>query len=257
VQLHWSLEMTDAIRFEVKDTVAELCLCAPERRNAIGSREIALVKAAIESIPDACRLFVIRSEGSVFCAGANLKEITDGTMEGDDFQSMTNAIASLTIPSLAIVEGDVFGGGAELLFSCDFRLGVTGKDLKIPAASIGLCYPVEGIQRMTRRLGGTLVRKLLLTTEAVSFEELAQHNAFDWLVPSTEIKAESDALIARLTGLAPLSMASMLAIIKSVEEDRFDRAAAQRLADSCSESEDLSEGLLAIREKRAPKFMGR
>jgi enoyl-CoA hydratase/carnithine racemase len=134
---------------------------------------------------------------------------------------------------------------------------VTGKDLKIPAASIGLCYPVEGIQRMTRRLGGTLVRKLLLTTEAVSFEELAQHNAFDWLVPSTEIKAESDALIARLTGLAPLSMASMLAIIKSVEEDRFDRAAAQRLADSCSESEDLSEGLLAIREKRAPKFMGR
>ena len=74
--------MTDAIRFEVKDTVAELCLCGPERRNAIGSREIALVKAAIDSIPDTCRLFVIRSEGSVFCAGANLKEIADGTMEG-------------------------------------------------------------------------------------------------------------------------------------------------------------------------------
>jgi len=249
--------MTDAIRFEMKGDVAELCLCAPERRNAIGSQEISLVKSAIDSIPDTCRLFVIRSKGPVFCAGANLKEITNGTMDGDDFQSMTNAIASLTMPSLAIVEGDVIGGGAELLFSCDFRLGVTGKDLKIPAASVGLCYPVEGIQRMTRRLGGTLVRKLLLTTEAVSFEELVQHNAFDWLVPSTEIKAESDALIARLTGLAPFSMASMLAIIKSVEEDRFDRAAAQRLADSCSESEDLSEGLLAIREKRAPKFRGR
>ena len=249
--------MTDAISFEMKGDIAELCLCAPERRNAIGSREIGLVKSAIDSIPDTCRLFVIRSEGPVFCAGANLKEITGGTMDGDDFQSMTNTIASLAMPSLAIVDGDVFGGGAELLFSCDFRLGVTGKNLKIPAATVGLCYPVEGIQRMTQRLGSTLVRKLLLTTESVSFEELAQHNAFDWLVPSTDIKAESEALIARLTGLAPLSMASMLAIIKSVEEGRFDRTAAQAMADRCSQSEDLSEGLIAMGEKRPPEFKGR
>ena len=249
--------MTDAIRFEMKGDVAELCLCASERRNAIGSQEISLVKSAIDSIHDTCRLFVIRSEGSIFCAGANLKEITDGTMDGDDFQSMTNAIASLAMPSLAIVEGDVFGGGVELLFSCDFRLGVTGKHLKIPAASVGLCYPVGGIQRMTQRLGSTLVRKLLLTTESVSFEELTQPNAFDWLVPSTQIKTESDALIARLAGLAPLSISSMLAIIKSVEEGRFDRAAAQALADTCSQSEDFSEGLLAMREKRAPVFRRR
>jgi len=114
------------------------------------------------------------------------------------------------VPSLAIVEGDVFGGGAELLFSCDFRLGMTGKHLKIPAAAVGLCYPVEGIQRMTQRLGSTLVRKLLLTTESVSFEELAQHNAFDWLLPPAEIKTDSEALINSLTGLAPLSIAAML-----------------------------------------------
>ena len=47
----------------------------------------------------------------------------------------------------------------------------------------------------------------------------------------------------------------MLAIIKLVEEDRFDRVAAQALADVCSQSEDLSEGLLAIREKRAPVYL--
>ena len=249
--------MTDAIRFEMKGDVGRLCLCAPERRNAIGSQEISLVKSAIDSIPDTCRLFVIRSEGPVFCAGANLKEITDGTMAGDDFQSMTNAIASLAMPSLAIVEGDVFGGGAELLFSCDFRIGVTGKHLKIPAASVGLCYPVKGIQRMTQRLGSTLVRKLLLTTESMSFEELAQQNAFDWLLPPAEIETDSEALIERLTGLAPLSVASMLAIIKSVEEGRFDHTSAQAMADKCSQSTDLSEGLLALREKRAPIFKRR
>ena len=63
---------------------------------------------------------------------------------------------------------------------CDF-VSVSWLHLKIPAAAVGLCYLAEGIQRMMQRLGSTLVRKLWLTTESVSFED-AQHNAFDWLV---------------------------------------------------------------------------
>ena len=246
--------MVDSIRFNIEGPIAELTLCAPERRNAIGSKEIAAVKEALSSIHKSCRLFVIRSEGPVFCAGANLKEITDGTMNGDDFQSMTNAIAELPIPTLAIVEADVFGGGAELLFSCDFRMAVEGKKLMIPAAAVGLCYPVEGIERMTQRLGSTLVRRLLLTTEPVSFETLSQHGAIDWLVDAESVDGKSAALIEKLAGLAPMSLAAMLRIIKMVETSTFDKAAAQALADECSASEDLQEGLRAQREKRAPVF---
>ena len=246
--------MVESIRFSIEGPVAELTLSAPERRNAIGSKEIAAVKLALSSITESCRLFVIRSEGPVFCAGANLKEITDGTMNGDDFQSMTNAIAELPIPTLAIVEADVFGGGAELLFSCDFRMAVEGKKLVIPAAAVGLCYPVEGIERMTQRLGSTLVRRLLLTTEPVSFETLSQHGAIDWIMDEGSIAARSAALIEKLAGLAPMSLAAMLRIIKMVETNTFDKEAAQTLADECSASEDLQEGLRAQREKRAPVF---
>lgn len=249
--------MVDSIRFTIEGPVAELTLCAPERRNAIGSREIAAVKAALASVTESCRLFVIRSEGPVFCAGANLKEITDGTMNGDDFQSMTNAIADLPIPTLAIVEGNVFGGGAELLFSCDFRMVVEGKKLMIPAAAVGLCYPIEGIERMTQRLGSTLVRRLLLTTEPVSFETLSRHGAVDWLVPSDSVGTQSAAIIEKLSRLAPMSIAAMLRIIKMVETNTFDKTLAQSLADECSHSEDLQEGLRAQREKRAPKFQRR
>lgn len=249
--------MVDSIRFSIEGPVAELTLCAPERRNAIGSKEIAAIKVALATITDSCRLLLLRSEGPVFCAGANLKEITDGTMSGDDFQSMTNAIAELPIPTLAIVEADVFGGGAELLFSCDFRLAVEGKRLMIPAAAVGLCYPVEGIVRMTQRLGSTLVRRLLLTTEPVSFETLSQCGGIDWLVPEDSIDIQSVSLIEKLTTLAPMSIAAMLHIIKMVETNTLDKAEAQSLADNCSASEDLQEGLRAQREKRAPLFQRR
>ena len=249
--------MADSIRFTIDGSLAELTLAAPERRNAIGSQEIKAVKTALSSIPESCRLFVIRSEGPVFCAGANLKEITDGTMNGDDFQSMTNAIVELPIPTLAIVEADVFGGGAELLFSCDFRLAVQGKKLMIPAAAVGLCYPVEGIQRMTQRLGSTLVRRLLLTTEPVLFKTLFDYGAIDWLVSEESVCAQSAAVIDKLTALAPMSISAMLRIIKMVETNTFDRSEAQLLADECSASEDLQEGLRAQREKRAPFFKRR
>ena len=248
--------MSSAIQFEIQGAVAQLTLSAPERRNAIGANEIEQVKSALEQVSEDCRLFVIRSQGPVFCAGANLKEITDGVMDGDDFQSMTNAIAALPIPSLAIVEGDVFGGGAELLFSCDFRLGSAGKSLKIPAAAVDLCYPVEGIERMTQRLGGALVRKLLLTTEAITFEELAHRGAIDWLVESERVHDRAEALVSKLTGLAPLSVRAMLSIIKSVEAGSFDRNQSQELADQCSASHDLAEGLSAVRERRPPTFKG-
>ena len=247
-------QTVDSIRFNIEGPVAQLTLSAPERRNAIGSQEIAAVKAAVASVDDDCRLFVIRSEGPVFCAGANLKEITDGTMNGDDFQSMTNAIAALPVPTLAIIGADVFGGGAELLFSCDFRLAAHGKKLLIPAAAVGLCYPVEGIERMTQRLGSTLVRRLLLTTEPVSFEALSQHGAIDWLVSEDSLAGEAKTLIEKFTRLAPMSLAAMLRVIKMVETNTFDKAEAQALADGCSGSEDLQEGLRAQREKRAPRF---
>jgi len=249
--------MVDSIRFTIEGPVAELTLCAPERRNAIGAKEIAVVKAALAAVTESCRLFVIRSEGPVFCAGANLKEITDGTMNGDDFQSMTNAITELPIPTLAIIEGDVFGGGAELLFSCDFRLAVEGKKLMIPAAAVGLCYPIEGIERMTQRLGSTLTRRLLLTTEPVSFDALSHHGVVDWLVPSDSVDAQSAAIIEKLVSLAPMSLGAMLRIIKMVETNTFDKVLAQSLADECSVSEDLKEGLRAQREKRAPIFQRR
>ena len=127
----------------------------------------------------------------------------------------------------------------------------------IPAAAVGLCYPVEGIQRMTQRLGSTLVRRLLLTTESVSFETLSQHGAIDWLVSEDMVETQSAALIDKLSSLAPLSLAAMLRIIKMVETNTFDKATAQLLADECSASEDLQEGLRAQREKRAPLFQRR
>ena len=247
--------VTDTISFSEQQGIATLCFNNPSRRNALGASELDAIEHALGSLSAGTRVLVVTSsDDRIFCAGADLSQILDGTLNGDRFQSVTNQIAALPIPTIAVLTGHVFGGGAELALSCDFRLAREGIVLRIPAAAIGLCYPVEGIERMTQRLGSTLVRRLLLTTEPVSFETLSQHGAIDWLVHAESVDAKSATLIEKLARLAPMSLAAMLRIIKMVETNTFDKAAAQALANECSASEDLQEGLRAQREKRAPVF---
>ena len=88
------------------------------------------------------------------------------------------------------------------------------------------------------------------------FGELAQQGAIDWLVEPELVNDRSEALISTLIGLAPLSVRAMLSIIKSVETGSFDRNQSQELADQCSASQDLEEGLRALRERRPPMFKG-
>ena len=68
--------MIESVRYADRGDFFELTLSAPQQLNAIGMREVQAVKAAIARIPESCRLLVVRSEGPVFCAGANLKEIS-------------------------------------------------------------------------------------------------------------------------------------------------------------------------------------
>ena len=250
--------MDDAsVLFQQEDGIAQLTLNNTEQRNAIGNQEIALIFDALDRLDPSTRVLQIRSHGPVFCAGANLRQITDGSMRGEDFQAMTNRIAAVHCPTIAVLEGNVYGGGAELIFSCDFRLAQASGHLRIPAALVGLCYPIDGIERMTQRLGSALVRRLLLTALPVSFEELYHRSAIDYLVEEGALEAGLDSLVTKLRSLAPLSIQTMLRTVKAVETGTLDRATAEREAAACLESEDFKEGLTAQREKRAPVFTGR
>ena len=59
--------MIESVRYADRGDFFELTLSAPQQRNAIGMREVQAVKAAIATIPESCRLLVVRSEGPVFC----------------------------------------------------------------------------------------------------------------------------------------------------------------------------------------------
>lgn len=250
--------MTDTISFIQEQGVATLCFDNPARRNALGAAELDAIEAALASLSDATRVLIITSSDErIFCAGADLSQILDGSLSGDRFQTVTNQIAALSIPTVAVLTGNVFGGGAELALSCDFRLAREGISLRIPAAAIGLCYPVEGIERLTRRLGPALARRVLVAAETFSADQLLALHLVDAVHPADTLQQAARSYAESLLTLAPMAVANMLEIIRQLERGDLDREQANQLAKACSDSEDVQEGITAQREKRPAVFRNR
>ena len=247
--------MTDTISFSEVHGIATLTFDNPSRRNALGAAELDAIERALGALsPETRVLIVTSSDDRIFCAGADRTQILDGALNGDRFQSVTNQIAALPIPTIAVLTGNVFGGGAELALSCDFRLAREGIVLRIPAAAIGLCYPVEGIERLTRRLGPTLTRRVLVAAETFTAEEMLPLNMVDAVHPGDTLREAAGDYAKSLLALAPMAVVSMLEIIRQLEAGNLDRDHARTLAEACSDSEDVQEGITAQREKRAPRF---
>ena len=250
--------MSNTVSFTQEQGIATLIFDNPARRNALGTAELDAIEAALGALSAEARVLVITSSDErIFCAGADLSEIREGTLSGDRFQSVTNQIAALPVPTIAVLNGNVFGGGAELALSCDYRLAREGIILRIPAAAIGLCYPVEGIERLTRRLGPSLARRVLVAAETFTAEQMLSLRMIDAIHSGAVLPDAAQEFAESLLALAPMAVTNMLEIIRQLEAGELNRSHAESLARACSDSEDVKEGIAAQREKRSPRFQNR
>jgi enoyl-CoA hydratase/carnithine racemase len=252
--------MTSTIDYALKDSVGTLTIRRENKHNALGAEELDGIEDVIETViadPE-IRALVVTGEGEkTFCAGAALEDLNSGRITPTRFQAAMERLAAVPVPTIARINGSVFGGGTELALSCDFRIGVRGSRLRVPAAALGLCYPPAGIRRFVERLGANVARRMLVASETLMADELFRIGFLDYLVDETELDDRIDELTMHLAGLAPLAVAAMKELVRDAERGIVDEAREGALAQRCAESADLSEGLAAQKEKRSPRFVGR
>jgi enoyl-CoA hydratase/carnithine racemase len=251
--------MTDTILFEKTGAVARIVLNNPEKHNSLGEGELAAIQDITRQVAADrnLRVLVVTGAGEkTFCAGAALNQLGTGKISGDLFQSTTDRLAALEIPTICALNGNVFGGGVELALSCDFRIGVQGTRMRVPAAQIGLCYPPGGINRFVERMGVNLAKRILVAAEEFDAAAMLHIGFLDHLVSREELAARTEELATSIAGLAPLAVRAMKQILQQAAAGAIDSEMAQSLAKSCSESADLQEGFSAQRERRPPVFRG-
>lgn len=252
--------VTDTILLNRDGAVGRLVLNNPARHNALGREQFEALHqylAEVEADADLRVLIVTASGEKTFCAGADLDELGAGSLEDEAFQAMTRQLADLTVPTVCAMNGNVFGGGVELAVSCDFRIAVEGCRMRVPAAAIGLCYPLEGINRFLESLGPALTRRILVASEEFDDKTMLATGVVDHLVPSDSLGAFANDFAQHIAELAPLAVQSMKGILRQAARGNVDPGYAREQIELCLHSQDLQEGFAAKREKRAPRFSGR
>src|SRR3546814_6410189 len=90
-----------------------------------------------------------------------------------------------------------------MVLACDFRIGVEGMRMFMPAARLGLHYYESGLRRYATRLGLSTAKRLFLAAQPVEAEEMLRIGFVDELVPAGELATRVDAPAELLAANAP------------------------------------------------------
>ncbi len=246
---------------------ATIRLNRPREHNRIEPDDLALLRETFTRIEDnpRVRVLVLTGTGKSFSSGYHIGALVerhatkrDGAEPGSDaFERVVDRLEALRVPTIAALNGSVYGGSTDLALACDFRIGVDGMKLLMPAARLGIVYYPSGIERYVARLGVAAAKKLFLTAQPIDTDEMLRIGYLDACVPAAELNAKVDALAETLAANAPLALAGLKRAINEIAGGRLDRAALAAARSRCAASEDHAEALQAWGEKRAPSFRGR
>ncbi|MFK5979456.1 MAG: enoyl-CoA hydratase/isomerase family protein [Rhizobiaceae bacterium] len=169
------------VSLKIRGSVAKLTISSPPV-NAVGLALVSDISSVLDHILNETDATVIRitSDLRVFSAGADLKEV-DGILNSDTpeiemrnfvetLHRLNDRIETMSLVTVAELQGAAIGGGLELALACDFRLANHSAKVGLPEASLGLIPGAGGTQRLKELAGISVARKLILSCEIIDAE---------------------------------------------------------------------------------------
>jgi enoyl-CoA hydratase/carnithine racemase len=201
----------------------------------------------LEAMPD-LRLLIITGTGEkTFSSGYTLGAIKD---ELDSrFEDMLDHIERFPVPTLCVLNGSVYGGATDLALCCDFRIGVRGSRMRMPASSIGLHYYPGGIRRYVTVLGLAAAKKLFLTAQTIGDQEMLRIGFLSELVALDELGATVKAYVDGILGCEAKVLVNMKTDLMAQAAGAADQTVLRRHYDDSLKSPELAARLAALEQR--------
>ena len=251
------------------DGVVVLTLALPDRRNAMtGELTSAFADAVATLKPDrTVRCVVVTGEGSAFCAGGDLSWIGESPDMSVDairdrmlpFYRTWLSIRDLEVPSVAAINGHAIGAGLCLALACDLRYAARGAKMSAPFTQLGMHAGMAATWLLPEVVGVTVARELLFTGRAVEGDEALRLGLVNGVYDGAELLDSVLGIAARISAAAPIATRLTKAGLRAGGHGSMEAALQyEALAQPVTfATQDLTEGLTATREKRAPRFTGK
>jgi enoyl-CoA hydratase/carnithine racemase len=241
----------------------------PERHNAVSMEMWQAAERILTDFAadDAVRVVVVTGAGGkAFVSGADISKFESERSSEEAvnaYQAQTKKVYDLLAdcpkPTIAMIQGHCIGGGTALAVCCDMRICGETASFGVPAAKLGLGYPIEGIRRLVDLVGPSFAKEIFFTAKRWTSEEARIMGLTNRVVPNDKLEEFVTDYAKTIAGNAPLTVGSVKVIVRESLKDRgmADEALCDKLVKACFASEDYIEGRRAFMEKRPPQFKGR
>ncbi len=245
-----------------------ITLNRPEKRNAFHgpmAEEIAFALGYANQ-EDTIRCVVIRAEGPVFCAGADLISFLNEDREDIPVSppaplrpvNLGEAFAMLNKPSIAQIEGPVYAGGFLILAGVTFAYAVPEAVFSLPEVKRGL-WPMQVMASLKTILPIRKILEMCITARTYTAGEAMAMGLISSIVLKEMIEKEVTDLAREISGNAPLAISKGIEAFRSLsgQPSGPDYRALREKLEFLLQSEDAAEGIVAFKEKRDPVWKNR
>lgn len=257
--------MSGTVHLSIDAGIARITLARPAKLNVLDGAMIAVLTSVADTIEADrdVRVAILTGEGKAFCAGGDIAAW--GGLEPLDMwrhwvpagHRAFDRLARLRVPLIAVLNGHALGGGLELAATADLRIAEEQAKLGLPETSLGTVPGWSGTQRLVRRFGAQVVRRLALSGAIVEAAEAERLGLVDEVVPRAQGLARAAELAAAISTRGPVSIAIAKQLINAAEGEETAAAVEAIAGALTSYTEDLREGVASFREKRKPAFSNR
>lgn len=254
-----------AVHLTVDKGIASVTFDRPEARNAMTWAMYERLRVICEQLRSDASVRVVRFQGAggeAFVAGTDIAQFQDfaGGEDGVRYERQIDAtvglVASLPMPTVAVVQGWCIGGGLAIASACDFRLATPGSRFGVPIArTLGNCLSIANVAGLVAAFGRPRVQRLLLLADLVGAEEAAACGYVLEVVPGEGIEAAAQKLCAKLAALAPVTQQVSKEALNRLLRNNLPEA--EDLIRRTYGSADFREGVTAFMAKRPPVWQGR
>lgn len=259
-------EAIDPVLFHVDDRgVAYVALNRPQVYNAYNGEMIAgLLTAFDELARKPLRVVVLTGKGRNFQAGADINwldairrsspqdNLRASRMTADAIQRLN----TLSVPTIALVQGACFGGGTGIIAACDIVVAADNAIFSIAEVRIGVAGTII-IPQLNDAIGVRQVRRYALTGERFDVKEAHRVGLIHEVVPLSELTAAGERIASQLLAAGPEAIAQTKACaLRSawgdVDDDAFNALVTAHAGKR--QSDEAAEGFASFLEKRPAQW---
>jgi 2-(1,2-epoxy-1,2-dihydrophenyl)acetyl-CoA isomerase len=262
---------------QVDANIATITFNRPERRNAVGPEMLHALEVALDAADrdDAVRAVVLTGAGGAFCAGGDVKGMSEGfggerggAGSGIDAQiawqrrnqrNTAGRIYTMPKPVIASIPGAAAGAGLSFALACDLRIASENAVFTTAFARVGFSGDYGGSYFLTQVVGSAKARELYLLSDRVDAKEAERLGLVHQVVPPDALEDRTRALAERLASGPTVAYRYMKENLnRAVGGDLFeclDLEATHHI--HSGQTRDHKAAVRAFVEKREPEFEGR